>query len=144
MPPRLKPHSAPLTHSHTHSQLPHCVHSMKPRGRSIITGARDCHWSRCLISLLQGVCCAAVSDPIPSLLPASFDRVKGHAWDGCSQLGWDEPSRCLSAFKNYYHHWDVNGHHQKSFNHRETGEWAALCWDPRARSFLLCYNVAEN
>lgn len=56
------------------------------------------HESRCLISLLQGVHCAAVSDLIPALLPAPFDRVRGHGWNGYLQLTWPV-TVFLSAFK---------------------------------------------
>jgi len=114
-------------HTHTHRQIPSCVHGKEPRGHSIIAGGRGWHWSRCLISLLLGDCCVAVSDPISALLPASLDGVRGHVWDGCLQLGWGDPTVFLGVFKNYYHHWDVIQCNQRSFNHGGDDRVSSAC-----------------
>lgn len=90
----------PVSHGHTHihGHLPSCVHGMKPEGCSIITGVRHWHQSSCLTSLIRGDRCAAANNPISALLPASLDWVKGHAWNGCLQLGLRWPDSAFKCF----------------------------------------------
>lgn len=82
------------------------------------------------------LCSCQRSNPSPVTCFIGQGQRSGLGWLLAAGLRWPA-TVFLSAFKNYYHRWDVNGCHQKSFNQGEIVEWAALCWDLRVWQFLF-------
>lgn len=81
------------------------------------------------------LCSCQRSNPSPVTCFIGQGQRSLQGWLLASGLWWPV-TVFLSAFKNYYHRWDVNGRYQKSLNQEKIVEWAVLCWDLRAWLFF--------